>query len=243
MRIFHVGRQVSHRWWLVACCAVTGLSATGGSTLATGAPRTARVSPSFCQSASDAFSSTSNELPSTRAPASISAQYVILLDTVVVAYSRLIGRTPDAGAKSAYARAETYFRRSLGDERSAHAAASSSAQRAAAGQYLVGQGIVIGAAATPYRSCAGLKTVIADQVAETVSWNAIKAAASGHRVVTTSDLRSAANAVAGVRVVNGISGSSRVAKLHVTLARAVSGDYCVLEPTSVRGAPGDVAPC
>ena len=228
---------------MIACVVVVGLSTSSGSAFAVGSPRASTVSPTFCQSASDAFTSTANVLPATVVSSSISAQYVILLDNAVGAYTRLVAQTPSSGPKSAYQRAVTSFKRALGDERSAHSTSSPSAQRAAADQYRAGLAALVGASSLPYRSCVGLKIVIGETIASSLSWDAIKAAAASHRVVTTSDLRHSAAAVDGVRVVTGVTGTSRVAKFHVTLASATSGDYCVLEPTSVRGAQGNATPC
>ena len=182
---------------MIACVVVVGLSTSSGSAFAVGSPRASTVSPTFCQSASDAFTSTANVLPATVVSSSISAQYVILLDNAVGAYTRLVAQTPSSGPKSAYQRAVTSFKRALGDERSAHSTSSPSAQRAAADQYRAGLAALVGASSLPYRSCVGLKIVIGETIASSLSWDAIKAAAASHRVVTTSDLRHSAAAVDG----------------------------------------------
>jgi len=231
------------RSWLIACWVATGLFTMGGPAVAASAAPTAKVSQGFCQTAADAFSSTANVVPSVLPSASISAQYVILLDNVTGAYSRLIAQTPSSGPKYSYEQAETFFRRALNDERSAHSASSSSAQHAAFAQYQAGLRILIDAAPLPYRTCAGLKGTIAGLVTSALSWDAVKAAASNNRAVSTADLRSAAHAVAGVRIVSGITATSRTAKFRVSLAGTIAGNYCVVEPAAVRGLPSVARAC
>ena len=233
--------RVARRVGVVACTATLLASLTGVVSTSAASSRTAN--PTFCQSADDAFSSSANAIPASLPPASLVNQDVILLDTIVGAYNRLVARTSSSASKTAYQHAEADFRRALSYERGAQSHSSSSDQRIASSQFREGLALVISAPALAYRSCAGMKSSVASLIAQSVSWNAITTAAKANRVVATSDLRTAARSSVGVTLVEGVSNTARVAKFRIALASSVAGDYCVLEPTTVRGSTGRVSAC
>ena len=198
----------------------------------------------FCQDANDVLGTAINTIPAKLPSASAVYQEVLLLKTLVGTLPALIIQSP-ASIKSKFSSAETSFRTALGSENRVEAKASAAAadQSATSTHYREGVAQLRAAAALPYRTCSDLPLVVASEITETASYDAVKAAGVEHRTVTTADLRSEASKFTGLSLVGSLNNVTHSAKFLVVLAAGVRGAYCVREPSIVNGSPGPASAC